>query len=239
MARHIAGEPQDFSAVLLDTHAVPPFLLRAQRAAQRIPPGQTITYSELAARAGSPHAVRAAGQAMARNRWPILVPCHRVVGCAGYGDYSAASGLHTKLRLLWREGYRGRTSNVGFDEHAAIAHLRTVDVKLRKVIDRAGPFTLYARAPHAMRALPDEEIVQRLVRHHGVEPWQARMWLLFGLGRPDVLPSSDRLLRKGFAISRGLAEIPAASAIEEAGAAWAPFRSVASWYLWRAVELAS
>jgi methylated-DNA-[protein]-cysteine S-methyltransferase len=140
--------------VELDTRSAPPFLLRVQRAAQTIPAGETRTYGELAALADSPRAVRAAGRAMATNPWPILVPCHRIVARAGFGEYSAGSGVHTKLRLLWREGYRGRTSNVSFGEHEAVAHLRNADPRLGKLIDRVGPFTLQVTAPKARGGPP-------------------------------------------------------------------------------------
>ncbi|HOD33979.1 MAG TPA: MGMT family protein, partial [Holophaga sp.] len=63
-------------------------------------PGETLTYGELAARAGSPRAARAVGQAMRRNPLPILVPCHRVVGERWSGGYSFGQGLATKRRLL-------------------------------------------------------------------------------------------------------------------------------------------
>jgi methylated-DNA-[protein]-cysteine S-methyltransferase len=236
LQRHIRGEAQDFSGVALDTDGSPPFLLRVQRAAQTIPPGQTRTYGELAALAGSPRAVRAAGRAMATNPWPIVVPCHRVFTRSGFGEYSAGSGVPTKLRLLWREGYRGRTSNVMFDEREAIAHLRGADPRLRKLIDHAGPFTLQAAAPRAMRSLADEEIIARLTRTRGIGPWNAQMLLMFYLGRPNVLPASDPLLRKGFAITYGTRGLPGAKTIADTARGWSPYASVASWYLWRAVE---
>jgi methylated-DNA-[protein]-cysteine S-methyltransferase len=237
LQRHIQGEPQDFSGVALDTHGVPPFLLRVQRAAQSIPPGQTRTYGELTTLAGEPRAARAAGQAMATNRWPIIVPCHRVFARSGFGEYSAGSGVQTKLRLLWREGYRGRTSNVEFHEHEAVARLRETDPRLAKLIDRAGPFTLQAAAPRAMRSLSDEEIITRLTRTRGISRWNAQMLLMFYLGRPNVLPVSDPLLRKGFAITYGTRAMPSTQTIERAAQAWSPYASVASWYLWRAVEI--
>jgi len=83
----------------LDFDGVSPFLRAVWEAAQDIPRGQTSSYGELAARVGRPGAARAVGQAMARNRWPIVVPCHRVVasdgGLGGYGG-----GLDMKKRLL-------------------------------------------------------------------------------------------------------------------------------------------
>jgi hypothetical protein len=174
---------------------------------------------------------------MARNPWPVVVPCHRVFASSGFGSYSAGGGVQTKLRLLFAEGYRGRTSNVHFDERKAVAHLRKADVRLGKLIDRAGPFTLQAAAPGAMRALPDEEIVARLTRTRGITRWNAQMLLIFYLGRPDVLPISDPLLRKGFAIAYGTRALPSAASITKIARAWSPYASVASWYLWRAVEI--
>lgn len=69
-----------------------------------IPVGETLTYGQLAKLAGSPHAARAVGGAMARNRWPLIVPCHRVVGSSGkLTGYSGEGGLRTKHWLLEHE----------------------------------------------------------------------------------------------------------------------------------------
>jgi methylated-DNA-[protein]-cysteine S-methyltransferase len=91
----------DLTTVALDMDGVEsddrPFL-EAARATQA---GATITYGELAARAGRPGAAREAGQAMARNRFPIIVPCHRVLAAGGgFGGFSAPGGLEAKARLL-------------------------------------------------------------------------------------------------------------------------------------------
>ncbi|MEO8270621.1 MAG: methylated-DNA--[protein]-cysteine S-methyltransferase, partial [Aureliella sp.] len=67
----------------LDWSNIPPFHRKVLEQCAQIPPGQTLTYSELAARAGSGRAARAVGSAMARNRWPLIIPCHRVVGADG------------------------------------------------------------------------------------------------------------------------------------------------------------
>jgi len=85
----------------LDLTAVPPFHRKVMEAAMEIPCGRTATYGELAARAGRPGAARAAGSAMARNPFVLLVPCHRVVPSAGgIGSYGSADGPRTKARLL-------------------------------------------------------------------------------------------------------------------------------------------
>ncbi len=96
--QYLAGRRRRF-AVPLDLAGVPSFHRRVMQAARRIPYGRTLTYGELASRAGSPHAARAVGQAMARNPLPLVVPCHRVVA-AGGGLGGFGGGLALKRRLL-------------------------------------------------------------------------------------------------------------------------------------------
>lgn len=102
---HLAGAPQDLASIRLDLSRVPPFTAAIYRAAQAVPPGCTATYGELATIAGSAGAARAVGRAMATNPWPVVVPCHRVVGAGGgKGGFSAYGGLVTKEKLLRLEG---------------------------------------------------------------------------------------------------------------------------------------
>jgi methylated-DNA-[protein]-cysteine S-methyltransferase len=94
-----------FLDVRLDLADYSPFQSAVVQHCRRIPIGQTITYGELARRAGSPGAARAVGQVMACNRFPLIVPCHRVVGANGsLGGFSARNGLNMKRRLLRIEG---------------------------------------------------------------------------------------------------------------------------------------
>lgn len=84
---------------------VPPFHRKVYQALCKVPAGKTITYAELAKRAGSPGAARAVGTAMAKNPWPIIIPCHRVVAGNGkLGGYSGRGGVATKVALLELEG---------------------------------------------------------------------------------------------------------------------------------------
>ena len=76
----LAGEAADLSPIALDMEATPDFERRVYALARAIPPGHTRTYGEIAAEAGEPGAAQAVGQAMGRNPWPIVVPCHRVIG---------------------------------------------------------------------------------------------------------------------------------------------------------------
>ncbi len=85
--------------------------------------------------------------------------------------------------------------------------------------------------------LPDDEIIAELVRVKGVGRWTAQMFLLFRLGRPDVLPDLDLGIRKAIQNLYGLAEMPTPAQVLEIGARWRPYASIASWYLWRSLEL--
>lgn len=85
-------------------------------------------------------------------------------------------------------------------------------------------------------ALPDAAIVDRLVQVRGVGPWTVEMLLIFGLGRPDVLPATDLGVRKGVAAIDGLETLPAPSEVLRRGEPWRPYRSAAAWYLWRAAD---
>lgn len=88
-----------------------------------------------------------------------------------------------------------------------------------------------------LRRMPDDEIVERLTQVRGIGRWTVEMLLMFGLGRPDVLPVGDYAVRKGFMLAYGLKEMPKPRELERVGERWRPYRTVASWYMWRAVEL--
>jgi methylated-DNA-[protein]-cysteine S-methyltransferase len=101
LARFAETFSDRFLDVPLSLQHLGPFTQRVVEACRAIPPGQTASYADLAAQAGSPKAARAVGNAMARNRFPLIVPCHRVVGAGGnLGGYSAPQGLAMKRRLL-------------------------------------------------------------------------------------------------------------------------------------------
>jgi DNA-3-methyladenine glycosylase II len=89
----------------------------------------------------------------------------------------------------------------------------------------------------AAAGLSDQELIERLVALRGVGRWTVEMMLIFTLGRPDILPVDDFGVREGYRIAAGLEAQPKPKALAEIGAAWAPFRSVAAWYLWRAADL--
>ncbi len=88
-----------------------------------------------------------------------------------------------------------------------------------------------------IRVLDDEEIIERLTEVRGIGRWTVEMLLIFRLGRPDVLPLGDLGVRKGFARTFRRRGLPTPLAVERRAQRWRPYRSVASWYMWRALEL--
>jgi methylated-DNA-[protein]-cysteine S-methyltransferase len=103
----LRGEAGDLAGVALDMDHVPEFHRRVYEAARAIPPGQTLSYGDIARQVGAPGAARAVGQALGRNPFPIVVPCHRVLAAGGkIGGFSAQGGIATKRRMLAIEGAR-------------------------------------------------------------------------------------------------------------------------------------
>jgi methylated-DNA-[protein]-cysteine S-methyltransferase len=323
ITRLLGGESIDLSGIALDMDGVPPFHRRVYEAARAIPRGVTRSYGEIATQVGVPGSARAVGQALGRNPFAVVVPCHRVLAAGGKsGGFSADGGVTTKLRMLAIEGARpnGQAAlfdderALGFDPRAAIAHLRAADPTLARLIDAVGPFrldlrktasvfgalseaivyqqlsgkaaaTIYGRVcalfprrkptPEGIlrlsdaklrgaglsrakvlalrdlakrttrgevptlaqvRRMPDDAIVERLTAVRGIGRWTAEMLLIFRLGRPDVFPVDDFGVRKGFALTFGKRTLPAPKDLEKIGARWRPYRTVASWYLWRALD---
>ncbi|AKF80177.1 DNA-3-methyladenine glycosylase [Myxococcus fulvus 124B02] len=88
-----------------------------------------------------------------------------------------------------------------------------------------------------VRRMSDEALIEHFTQVRGIGQWTVEMLLMFRLGRPDVLPVDDFGVRKGFMLAYGLKEMPKPKALLEYGERWRPWRSVASWYMWRATEL--
>ena len=122
-----------------------------------------------------------------------------------------------------------------------VAQLRTAGLSRNKAA------TVHLLATHAaggtlpgrekLLTLSDEEITTALTAFRGIGPWTVQMLLIFNLGRPDVLPVTDLGVRRGFALAHELESLPTPSELAAHGERWRPWRSVASWYLWRANDL--
>jgi methylated-DNA-[protein]-cysteine S-methyltransferase len=112
----LRGETVDFSDVTLDMGGIHVFDQRAYQIVRQIPRGETLTYNEIAARLGASGAVRSVAQAIARNPFVVIVPCHRVLEAGGYTDkMSLHGGLISKRRLLSIEGTGSSTSKTLLD----------------------------------------------------------------------------------------------------------------------------
>lgn len=119
IAALLRGEPSDLGPIALDMDAVPEFDRRVYAVARAVPPGATTTYGAIATELGVPRDARAVGQALGQNPFPIVVPCHRVLGADGkLGGFSANGGRETKLRMLAIEG-----AVIGRDEAAGTGSL--------------------------------------------------------------------------------------------------------------------
>jgi len=91
------------------------------------------------------------------------------------------------------------------------------------------------RAPRLAR-MSNEEIIEAVTTVHGIGEWTAHMLLIFSLGRPDVLPVGDYGVRKGMQSLYRLRELPKPHTMERIAAPWRPYRSIASWYIWRSID---
>jgi methylated-DNA-[protein]-cysteine S-methyltransferase len=103
----LRGERNDLLEIRVAMNELVPFDRDVYEAARAVPPGSTVTYGDIAKRIGQPHASQAVGQALGRNPFAPIVPCHRVVGAGGtMHGFSAGGGTATKLRMLTIEGWR-------------------------------------------------------------------------------------------------------------------------------------
>jgi 3-methyladenine DNA glycosylase/8-oxoguanine DNA glycosylase len=149
----------------------------------------------------------------------------------------AAAAIHSRvIALFGRRRLRPQDIIEASDEDLRGAGLsRNKIMALRDLAEKSldGIVPTLAR----LRRMSDEEIVERLTQVRGIGRWTVEMLLMFGLGRPDVLPVGDYGVRKGFSIVYGTEGLPTPKELTRHGERWRPYRSVASWYMWRAVDL--
>lgn len=154
----------------------------------------------------------------------------------------AAATIHGRVLALFPPGTGGAHSAPTPAVLLALpdASLRAAGLSRNKLlaIQDLSTRALEGDLPHgpALAALSDAELIERFTQIRGVGRWTVEMLLLFNLGRPDVLPVTDLGIRKGFKLAYGMKRLPALSTVERAGRLWAPYRSVASWYLWRILD---
>jgi 3-methyladenine DNA glycosylase/8-oxoguanine DNA glycosylase len=116
--------------------------------------------------------------------------------------------------------------------------LRAAGLSRQKIVylrDLAQKFAAGELNDDELRHLPDEEVIARASTVKGIGRWTAEMFLIFALGRPDVLPVDDLGVRRGMQVTYGLPALPSADEMRAIAAPWRPYRSVGSWYMWRAL----
>jgi len=151
----------------------------------------------------------------------------------------AAATIHGRVHAL---GTRGRFPTADELRALHVAKLRKAGLSRAKTaaLKDLALKTLDGTLPTLgrLRRMPDEEIVERLTSIRGIGTWTVEMLLIFRLGRPDILPATDYGVRKGFARAFGNgAALPTPKEVVARGERWRPYRTMASWYLWRALDL--
>jgi DNA-3-methyladenine glycosylase II len=114
--------------------------------------------------------------------------------------------------------------------------LRGCGVSRSKLAAIRGLAEFFLNDPHGLRdaaELADEQVAQRLLHLRGIGPWTVEMFLIFSLGRLDVLPVADLGLRAGVQEIYGLTEMPTAAEVREIAEPWRPYRTIATWYCWK------
>ena len=123
---------------------------------------------------------------------------------------------------------------LSFDDLRAIGLSRQKATYLQDLTEKVVSKTVRLQRVHR---LSDEEIIEELIQVKGIGRWTVQMFLIFCLGRPDVFAPDDFGLRSAIQRLYGLAELPKRAEAEEIAAPWRPYATVASWYLWRSLEL--
>jgi 3-methyladenine DNA glycosylase/8-oxoguanine DNA glycosylase len=151
---------------------------------------------------------------------------------------NAAGAIHERVRALFKDRRLSAPDILAASEEellgAGLSRAKVTALKdlAVKTMDKTVPKTLAS-----LQRMKDEEIIERLTTVRGIGRWTVEMLLIFRLGRPDVFPVGDFAIRKGYALTYDLKEMPKPKELTLRAESWRPFRTVASWYLWRAVEL--
>jgi len=165
-------------------------------------------------------------------------PYRYLVRSVLYQQISGAAGRAIEKRL--HAAFGGRVPTPARLRIAETDTLRSAGLSRQKIDSIRAIATAFDERTldgRKLARLPDEAVVDAVTQVRGVGEWTAHMLLMFSLGRPDVLPVGDYGVRKAARDLYGLADLPKRKELEALGEAWRPYRSVATWYLWRSTEL--
>jgi 3-methyladenine DNA glycosylase/8-oxoguanine DNA glycosylase len=151
----------------------------------------------------------------------------------------AAQTIHGRLLALLPENAEQQPAALLALDDASLRSAGLSRAKVLSVRDLARR-TVSGQVPprRQLARLADDDVIDVLAQTRGVGRWTAEMILIFWLGRPDVLPVHDLGVRKGYALTYRKRDLPTPVELQRRGERWRPYRSVASWYFWRAVDLA-
>ncbi len=149
----------------------------------------------------------------------------------------AAATIHRRFVALFRPRRFPSPQDVLGQPDEALRSAGLSRAKVAALKDLAAK-TIDGTVPplQTLRLMDEETIVERLTRVRGVGRWTVEMLLIFRLGRPDVLPAGDYGIRKGFRLAFRARGLPTPRQVLRRGERWRPYRTVASWYLWRALD---
>jgi DNA-3-methyladenine glycosylase II len=168
---------------------------------------------------------------------PSCSPFEALLRAITYQQLSgkAAATIHARILDLFAEGLTPKRL-LSMPE-AALRGAGLSRNKIEAVRDLATK-TLEGSVPDfaTLQDMSDDAVISRLTAVRGIGRWTVEMLLIFNMGRPDVLPVDDLGIRKGFRLVYGMRRLPAAITLTRAARVWAPYRSVASWYLWHATD---
>jgi DNA-3-methyladenine glycosylase II len=165
-------------------------------------------------------------------------PYRALVRSVLYQQLAGAAAAAIERRL--KAGYRGRYPRAEVLAEASDAQLRSAGLSRQKMATVRGvarAFSDGTLSNRRLRRMDDEAVIEAVTQIKGIGEWTAHMLLMFSLGSLDVLPVGDYGVRKGAQQLYGLAEMPKPKELESLGERWRPYRSVASWYLWRQTEM--
>ncbi len=148
----------------------------------------------------------------------------------------AAATIHGRVRALF-DAEAPLPPQIAAAEHDVLRAAGLSNQKARYLRNLA-EHTLDGSLPiESLHDLEDQGIVDALTQVKGIGRWSAQMFLMFRLGRPDVLPDLDFGVQKGMQIAYRMRKLPKPQKVLEIGAKWAPYRTIGSWYMWRVLEL--
>ncbi|MBL7978072.1 MAG: DNA-3-methyladenine glycosylase 2 family protein [Bacteroidetes Order II. Incertae sedis bacterium] len=149
----------------------------------------------------------------------------------------AAETIYRRFRSLFSAHAHPTPEEILKTPHDALRGVGISHAKVRAIHDLALK-TINHEIPTLaqIRNMSDEVVIEALTKVRGIGPWTVEMMLLFDLGRPDVLPATDLGVQKGFQKTYGHADLPKPAEIRIFAERWRPYRSVASWYMYRALE---